>query len=63
LCFETARSLRRKKRRQPAHLFVSATEAPNRRSREEAPSSLPKSALVKKLREFDGASAEAPQAE
>jgi medium-chain acyl-[acyl-carrier-protein] hydrolase len=61
LCFETARSLRRENRRQPAHLFVSATEAPHRRSAEEPLSGLPKSALVKKLREFNGAPAEAPQ--
>ncbi|MCI0392398.1 MAG: thioesterase domain-containing protein [Acidobacteria bacterium] len=54
LCFETARILRREKRRQPAHLFVSATEAPHRRTREEPLSGLPKSALVKKLREFNG---------
>ncbi len=54
LCFETARSLRRENRRQPAHLFVSATGAPHRRSREEPLSDLPKSALVKKLREFNG---------
>jgi medium-chain acyl-[acyl-carrier-protein] hydrolase len=54
LCFETARSLRRESRRQPAHLFVSATEAPHRRSSDELLSGLPKSALVKKLREFNG---------
>src|SRR5215475_15341655 len=61
LCFETARSLRRENRRQPAHLFISATEAPHRRSPEESLSSLPRSALVKKLREFDGAPVEALQ--
>jgi medium-chain acyl-[acyl-carrier-protein] hydrolase len=54
LCFETARSLRRENRRQPAHLFVSATEAPHRRSLEEPLSGLPKSELVNKLREFNG---------
>jgi surfactin synthase thioesterase subunit len=54
LCFETARSLRRENRNQPAHLFISATEAPHCRSPEESLSCLPKSALVKKLREFDG---------
>jgi medium-chain acyl-[acyl-carrier-protein] hydrolase len=59
LCFETARSLRRENRRQPAHLFVSATEAPHRRSSDELLSSLPKSALVKKLRKFNGAPMEA----
>jgi medium-chain acyl-[acyl-carrier-protein] hydrolase len=61
LCFETARSLRREKLRQPTHLFVSATEAPHRRSLEEPLSRLPKSALVKKLHEFNGAPAEALQ--
>jgi medium-chain acyl-[acyl-carrier-protein] hydrolase len=61
LCFETARSLRRENRRQPAHLFVSATEAPHRRSSDELLSGLPKSALVKKLREFNGAPVEALQ--
>jgi surfactin synthase thioesterase subunit len=61
LCFETARSLRRENRRQPAHLFVSAIEAPHRRSLKESLSGLPKSALVKKLREFNGAPAEALQ--
>jgi medium-chain acyl-[acyl-carrier-protein] hydrolase len=54
LCFETARSLRRENRRQPAHLFVSATEAPHRRSPGESLSGLPKRALVKKLRELNG---------
>jgi medium-chain acyl-[acyl-carrier-protein] hydrolase len=61
LCFETARSLRCETRRQPAHLFVSATEAPHRRSREEPLSSLPKDALVKKLREFNGTPVEVLQ--
>jgi medium-chain acyl-[acyl-carrier-protein] hydrolase len=61
LCFETARALRRENRRQPAHLFVSATEAPHRRSREESLSGLPKSELVKKLYEFNGAPLEALQ--
>jgi surfactin synthase thioesterase subunit len=61
LCFETARSLRRENRRQPAHLFISATEAPHRRNSDEALSRLPNSALVKKLREFNGAPAEALQ--
>ena len=55
LRFETARSLRRENWPQPVHLFVSATEAPHRRSREESLSGLPKIALVKKLREFNGA--------
>jgi len=58
LCFETARSLRRENRSQPAHLFVSATEAPHRRRLRESLSGLPKSALVKKLREFNGAPVE-----
>ena len=61
LCFELARSLRRENRRQPAHLFISATEAPHRRSLEASLSGLPRSALVKKLREFDGAPVEALQ--
>lgn len=54
ICFETARSLRRENRRQPAHLFVSATEAPHRRSPDELLSGLPQSELVKRLREFNG---------
>jgi medium-chain acyl-[acyl-carrier-protein] hydrolase len=54
LCFETARSLRRENLCWPAHLFVSATEAPHRRSPDELLSGLPKSELVKKLREFNG---------
>jgi medium-chain acyl-[acyl-carrier-protein] hydrolase len=54
LCFETARSLRRENRRQPSHIFVSATEAPHRRSMGESLSGLPKGALVKKLQEFNG---------
>jgi medium-chain acyl-[acyl-carrier-protein] hydrolase len=58
LCFETARSLRRENRLQPDHLFVSATEAPHRRL-EESLSGLPKNALVKRLREFNGAPEEA----
>jgi medium-chain acyl-[acyl-carrier-protein] hydrolase len=61
LCFETARSLRRENHRQPATLFVSATEAPHRRRREEELSSLPKNELVKRLREFGGAPSEALQ--
>jgi medium-chain acyl-[acyl-carrier-protein] hydrolase len=61
LCFETARSLRRENRRQPAHLFVSATEAPHRRRKEESLSDLPKGALVKKLREFNGTPVEVLQ--
>jgi len=61
LCFETARNLRRENLRQPAHLFVSATEAPHRRSRDELLSGLPKSALVKKLHEFNGTPVEVLQ--
>jgi medium-chain acyl-[acyl-carrier-protein] hydrolase len=61
LCFETARSLRREKRRQPGHLFVSATEAPHRRTLEESLSGLPKDALVEKLKEFNGTPAEVLQ--
>src|SRR5262249_2143905 len=40
---------------------VSATDAPHRRSSDKPLSSLPKSALVKKLREFNGAPVEALQ--
>jgi medium-chain acyl-[acyl-carrier-protein] hydrolase len=61
LCFETARSLRRENRRQPAHLFVSATEAPQLRSPKEPLSGLPKSELVNKLREYNGAPVEVLQ--
>jgi medium-chain acyl-[acyl-carrier-protein] hydrolase len=61
LCFETARSLRRETQRQPSHLFVSATEAPHRRSVEESLSGLPKSELVKKLHEFNGTPVEVLQ--
>ena len=61
LCFETARNLRRENQRQPAHLFISATEAPHRRSREESFSGLPKSALIEKLHEFGGAPVEVLQ--
>ena len=61
LCFETARSLRRENRCQPAHLFISATEAPHGRMREESFSGLSKSELVKKLREFNGTPVEVLQ--
>jgi medium-chain acyl-[acyl-carrier-protein] hydrolase len=61
LCFEVARILRRERRRQPAHLFLSATAAPHLRNREKPLSNLPKSALVEKLREFDCAPEEALQ--
>jgi medium-chain acyl-[acyl-carrier-protein] hydrolase len=61
LCFETARSLRSENQRQPAHLFVSAAEAPHCWSTEEPLSGLPKGALVKILREFGGAPEEALQ--
>jgi len=63
LCFETARSLRRENWRQPAHLFVSAAEAPHRRKSEEWLSSMPKSELVKRLHEINGATVEALQNE
>ena len=63
LCFETARSLRRENRRQPEHLFVSASEAPHRRSLGEMFSSLPTNALVNKLREFNGTPVEALQSD
>lgn len=61
LCFETARSLRCETRRQPANLFVSATEAPHRRSLDEPLSSLPKGTLVKRLHEFNGTPVEVLQ--
>lgn len=54
LCFETARSLRSGNWRQPDCLFVSATEAPHRRSPDKALAGLPKNELIKKLHEFDG---------
>jgi medium-chain acyl-[acyl-carrier-protein] hydrolase len=54
LCFEVARSLRRESHREPAHIFISSTSAPHCRSRSEPLSILPKSALVKKLQEFNG---------
>lgn len=63
LCFETARSLRRANQCQPAHLFISATVAPHRRSPREALSSLPKSVLVKKLEELNGTPVEVLQHE
>src|SRR5262249_47629457 len=61
LSFETARSLRRENQPQPAHLFVWAAEASHRRSQEESLSGLMKSALVKKLREFNGTPVEVLQ--
>jgi medium-chain acyl-[acyl-carrier-protein] hydrolase len=61
LCFETARSLRRENRRQPDHLFVSATEAPHRRSPDELLSALPQTELVKRLHEFSGTPVEVLQ--
>jgi medium-chain acyl-[acyl-carrier-protein] hydrolase len=61
LCFETTRSLRRENRRQPVHLFISSTHAPHRRETTESLSGLPKSALVKKLRDLDGTPAEVLQ--
>jgi medium-chain acyl-[acyl-carrier-protein] hydrolase len=61
LCFETARILRRENRRQPSHLFISATEAPHRRRKDELLSDLPKGALVKRLREYNGAPVEVLQ--
>jgi surfactin synthase thioesterase subunit len=53
--------MRRENLLKPAHLFVLATEAPHRRSLEGPLSSLSKSALVKKLREFNGKSVEVLQ--
>jgi len=61
LCFETARSLRRDNQPQPAHLFLSAAEAPHRRERDEQVSGLSRHALIERLREFDGAPEEALQ--
>lgn len=59
LCFETARSLRHDDQPQPAHLFLSAAEAPHRRERDERISGLSRQALIERLREFDGAPEEA----
>jgi medium-chain acyl-[acyl-carrier-protein] hydrolase len=61
LCFETARSLRRKGARGPARLIVSATEAPHRRTAPDALTEMSNDRLVEKLREFDGAPEEALQ--
>jgi medium-chain acyl-[acyl-carrier-protein] hydrolase len=61
LCFEVARSLRREHLLEPAQLFVSATQAPHRRRRDEPLSTLPKTALIEKLREFNNAPPEALQ--
>jgi surfactin synthase thioesterase subunit len=54
LCFEVARSLRREYHVEPLHLFISATEAPHRRNRDEQLSTLPKTALIKRLHEYNG---------
>jgi medium-chain acyl-[acyl-carrier-protein] hydrolase len=54
LCFEVARSLRRERHIEPAHIFISATHAPHRRTRDEPLSTLSKHALLKKLYEFNG---------
>src|SRR5262245_48362810 len=59
LCFEVARNLRREKHLEPAHIFISATPAPHRRDRNESLSTLPKTALIKKLHEYNGAPPEA----
>src|SRR5262245_8691696 len=48
-------------RRQSSYLFVSVTEASHRRSSDKLLSGLLKSALVNKLREFNGAPTEALQ--
>lgn len=63
LCFETARTLRRERLASPVHLFISATGAPHHRKQTEPLSSLPRAALVQKLREFDGAPTEVLQNE
>lgn len=54
LCFEVTRSLRRENHLEPVHIFISATHAPHRRNRDESLSTMPKTALVKKLRELNG---------
>jgi medium-chain acyl-[acyl-carrier-protein] hydrolase len=54
LCFEVTRSLRRENHLEPAHIFISATHAPHRRNRNEPLSTLPKTALIEKLHEFNG---------
>jgi medium-chain acyl-[acyl-carrier-protein] hydrolase len=59
LCFEVARALREEAQPEPAHLFLSAAEAPHRRNREETLSTLPKAQLLKKLHEFNGTPVEA----
>jgi surfactin synthase thioesterase subunit len=59
LCFEVARSLRRENRLGPVHIFISATEAPHRRKRDEPLSTLPKAVLIEKLHKFNGAPPEA----
>src|SRR5215470_13336876 len=61
LCFEVARSLRRERHPEPAHIFISATRAPHRRDREELLSKLPRTELIKKLHEFNGAPPEVLQ--
>lgn len=63
LCFEVARNLRRESHLEPAHIFISATHAPHRRTLDERLSVLPKTALVKKLHGFNGAPPEALQNE
>jgi medium-chain acyl-[acyl-carrier-protein] hydrolase len=63
LCFEVARCLRRENHLEPIHLFISATEAPHLRNRDEPLSSLPKAALIEKLHEFNGTPLEVLQNE
>ena len=59
LCLEVARSLRREHCLEPVHIFVSATQAPHRRRRDERISIMPRAALIEKLHEFNGAPPEA----
>jgi medium-chain acyl-[acyl-carrier-protein] hydrolase len=59
LCFEVARSLRREFRLEPAQLFISSTHAPHLRTQVESLSTLPKTALIEKLRAFNGVPQEA----
>jgi surfactin synthase thioesterase subunit len=61
LCFEVARNLRRESHLEPAHIFISATHAPQCRDRDEPLSTLPRTALIEKLHEFNGAPQEVLQ--
>jgi medium-chain acyl-[acyl-carrier-protein] hydrolase len=61
LCFEVARNLRRESCLEPAHIYISATHAPQCRDRDELLSTLPRTELIKKLHEFNGAPQEVLQ--